>query len=244
MFALPDTITVKPEPQLRITYFQPRDVTGDDPFTPEVESPIPFTLGVLIHNQGHGPARSLKIDSQQPKIVDNQNGLLLVARLLGSRVNDSPLNQSSLLLNFGDLESGRTTKGSWDMITSLSGHFIEFKASYTHALELGGEATSLITGLSAQFIAHECLNDDPGRDTIKDFLADVDRDPDEIPDALYETQEGNILPVNYQTAATQSGTLAANNVQVSITSSLRELDLHASARSRAKQARHHPHPSQ
>ncbi len=218
MFALPDTITVKPEPELRITYFQPRDVTADDPFTPEVEAPVPFTLGVLVHNQGHGVARNLKIDSKQPKIVENKNGLLLVAQLLGARVNDSALNESTLLVNLGDINPSKTGKGSWDMITSLSGHFVEFKASYTHAPELGGEATSLIKELTAQFIAHEVLNDDPGRDKIKDFLADVDRDENEIPDALYETNDGNILPVNYQTTATQTGGLAGNNLQVAFTS--------------------------
>src|SRR5690625_1229110 len=46
MFVFPDTITVKPEPELDITYFLPRDVQGDNPFTPEVEPPVPFTLGV------------------------------------------------------------------------------------------------------------------------------------------------------------------------------------------------------
>lgn len=218
MFAIPDTITVKPEPQLRITYFQPRDVTGDDPFTPEVESPIPFTLGVLVHNHGHGPARNLKINSQQPKIMENKNGLLLVARLLGARVNDSPLNESSLLVDLGTVEPGQTAKGAWDMITSLSGHFIEFKASYTHAPELGGEATSLITDLQAHFIAREALNDDPGRDNIKDFLADVDRDPNEVPDALYETQQGNILPVNHQTQYELAGSIETNDFQVRIVS--------------------------
>lgn len=219
MFAIPDTITVKPEPQLRITYFQPRDARGDDPFTPEVESPIPFTLGVLVHNHGFGPARNLRINSQQPKIVENQNGLLLVARLLGTRVNDSVLDESSLKVEFGDVLPTETVKGAWDMITSLNGTFIEFKASYTHAPELGGEATSVITDLDAHFIAAEVLNDDPGRDTIKDFLADVDRDANEIPDALYETDEGNILPVNHQTMATTSGGLAGNDFEVEINSS-------------------------
>lgn len=219
MFAIPDTITVKPEPQLRITYFQPRDVLGDDPFTEDiVESPIPFTLGVLVHNHGFGPARNLRINSQQPKIIENRNGLHLVARLLGARVNDSPLDESSLLVNFGTLEPTQTAKGAWDMITSLNGTFTDFRASYTHASELGGQATSIITSLEAHFIAHEVLNDDPGRDNIKDFLADTDRDPNEIPDALYETQEGNILPVNHQQNATVTGTLGANNVQVQIVS--------------------------
>ncbi len=219
MFAIPDTIVVKPEPQLRITYFQPRDVLGDDPFTVDVvESPIPFTLGVLVHNHGFGPARNLRINSQQPKIVENLNGLLLVARLLGARVNDSALDESSLLVDFGTLQPTQTGKGAWDMITSLNGTFTDFRASYTHASELGGEATSIITDLDAHFIAHEVLNDDPGRDAIKDFLADVDRDANEIPDAIYETQEGNILPVNHQQAANVTGSLAGNDVQVEIVS--------------------------
>lgn len=218
MFAIPDTITVKPEPQLRITYFQPRDVHGDDPFTEQVESPIPFTLGVLVHNHGYGPAKDLRINSQQPKIVENKNGLLLVARLLGTRVNDSALNESNLLVNFGTLQPTATAKGAWDMICSLNGTFTEFRASYTHAPELGGTATSIITALDAHFIAREAINDDPGRDAIKDFLADVDRDSNEVPDALYETDQGNILPVNYQTLYGTAGGLAGNDFQVNIVS--------------------------
>jgi hypothetical protein len=201
MFAIPDTITVKPEPQLDITYFQPRDVQGDDPFTPEVESPIPFTLGVLVKNSGHGPARKLKIDSQQPRITENLNGLLLVARLLGARVMDSSLRTASLLVDLGDINPGQTRKGAWDMITSLSGEFVEFKASYKHASELGGEETSVITSLEAHFIAKEVLNDQPGRDAIKDFLADVDRDENLLPETLYES-DGNLYPVHHQTNAT------------------------------------------
>lgn len=204
LFAIPDTITVRPEPQLQITYFQPRDVQGDDPFTPEVESPIPFTLGVLVKNAGYGFAKSLKIDSQQPKIVENKNGLLLIARLLGARVQDSPLRTASLLVDLGDIPPGQTRKGAWDMITSLSGEFTEFKATYKHASELGGEETSVITSLNAHFIAHEVMNDSPGRDTIKDFLADTDRDANMIPDTLFESQ-GYEVPIYYATNVSIAG---------------------------------------
>ncbi len=203
MFAVPDTITVKPDPQLDITYFQPRDVQGDDPFTPEVESPVPFTLGVLVKNSGYGPARKLKIDSKQPKIVENFNGLLLVAQLLGARVNDSP-RSSSLLVDMGDIMPSETKKGAWDMITSLSGEFVEFRATYKHASELGGEETSVIKSLNAYFIAKEVLNDQPSRDGVKDFLADTVDDPEHIPDTLYESQ-GNLLPVYWQTNLTSTG---------------------------------------
>jgi beta propeller repeat protein len=215
LLVIADTITVKPEPQLEITYFQPRDVTADDPFTAEVESPIPFTLGVMVHNAGYGTAKKLKINSQQPKITENKNGLLLVARLLGARVQDSPLNESSLLVDLGDIPPGKTRKGAWDMITTLSGEFIDFKASYTHADELGGRDTSVIKSLNAHFIAAEVMNDEPGRDRILDFLADTDRDPDMLPDALYET-DGSILPVNHLIDAEVTGSVAAGNVTVQL----------------------------
>ncbi|HWI56106.1 MAG TPA: hypothetical protein VNZ22_02680, partial [Bacillota bacterium] len=159
MVAIPAQIYVKPEAQLEITYFQPRDVQGDDPFTPEVESPIPFTIGVLVKNSGYGLAKSVKIDSQQPKIVENKQNLLLIAQLLGARVADQLVQPSSLTVNLGDIPPGQTRKGAWDMITSLSGEFVEFKASYTHASELGGLETSIIKSLNAYFISHEVVND-------------------------------------------------------------------------------------
>ncbi|MDF7800707.1 hypothetical protein P4C99_14610 [Pontiellaceae bacterium B1224] len=196
LFAVPDIITVQPQPLLDITYFQPRDVQGDDPFTETVEAPIPFILGVLVRNVGYGPARNVMIRSEQPRIVENVQHLLLVPRLLGVRVMDSPLDRTSLTVNIGDLEPGTARKASWDMITTLSGEFVEFNASYTHAPEFGGEETSLITNLVAHFIAKEVLNDQAGRDEILDFLADTDRDENMIPDALYES-EGQILPVNH-----------------------------------------------
>jgi len=203
--AFPATIYVKPDAQLQITYFQPRDVQGDDPFTPQVESPVPFTLGVLVKNVGYGTAQAVDINSQQPKIVASNNGLLLVAQLLGSRVADVPVTPTSLNVNLGDIPPGQTRKGAWDMITSLSGQFIQFSASYTHSSDLGGQETSLIQSLNAYFIAHEVLDDQPGRDNVKDFLTDINtNDTEVIPTALYES-EGDILPVNLLTNAAVVG---------------------------------------
>ncbi len=215
LYAIPDNITVRPEPELEIRYFQPRDVQGDDPFTPEVEAPIPFTLGVLVKNAGYGVAKSVRINSQQPRIVENQSGLVLIARLLGARVQDSALDETSLSVNLGDISPGVTRKGAWDMITSLSGEFIEFKASYTHRDDLGGLETSLIKTLEAHFIAHEVLNDRPGQDRILDFLADTDRDPLQLPDTLYGS-EGEILPVNNETDASITSPLAERTFEITV----------------------------
>ena len=198
---LPDTITVKPDPELDITYFQPRDVDGDNPFTTDiVESPIPFTLGVLVKNIGYGQARSVKIASEQPRIVENLQGLLVVPQLIGSRVDDQRTDSTSLTVNLGDIQPGRCRKGAWDMITTLSGEFTEFRASYTHAQELGGRDTSLIRDINAYFIVHEVMNDQPGRDNLLDFLAETLNGEQLIPDTLYES-DCNTLPVNRLTNA-------------------------------------------
>ncbi|MDX2441671.1 MAG: hypothetical protein QNK40_14110 [Desulfobacterales bacterium] len=196
LMVIPDTITVNPEPQLEITYFQPRDVDGDDPFTLDVvEAPVPFTLGVMVKNIGYGTAYNIKVESEQPRIVENEFGLLLIPSLIGVRLDDEPVDDASLTLELGDIEPGQCRKGAWDMITSLSGEFTEFKASYTHASELGGRDTSIIVSLDAYFIVHEVLNDQPGRDNLKDFLADTVDDDEFIPDSLYES-DCLVSPVN------------------------------------------------
>lgn len=213
LLVVPEQISVAPDAQLDIVYFQPQYVTGDDPFTPEVESPVPFTLGVLVRNKGFGPANNLRIESQQPRITENLQGLLLVARLLGTRVMDEPLDENSLTVNLGNVPPGGARKGAWDMITSLSGIFTEFRASYRHAPELGGEETSVITSIAAHFIVGEVLNDEPGRDGILDFLADTTRDG--MPDTLFES-EGPELPVNIITNV-REGALSGNVLSIDTT---------------------------
>jgi len=220
MIVLPAPITVRPDAQLQITYFQPRDVVGMDPFT-GLGSPIPFTFGVLVQNVGYGTAQNVIIDSQQPKIAQNSNNLLLVAQLLGSRANDSPLANSSLSINVGNLPPNTTGKGAWDMIVSLSGTFLSVSATYTHSSALGGSETSLIKSVNAYLFLHEVLDDLPGRDNIRDFLADTSGALDSvnnlIPDSLYES-DGGVYPVNFLANATVSG--SSNLYQVSLNASV------------------------
>ncbi|MBI1921556.1 MAG: hypothetical protein HYS23_10825 [Geobacter sp.] len=186
----PDRITVKPMPQLVLDYFMPYSVLGDNPFTPQVEPPVPYPLAVRVMNDGYGTAAKLKIDSAQPKIVDNQQGLLIDFKLLGASVNDSAVTPS-LTVDFGDLGSKKAATASWQMISTLSGRFIEFKASFTHASELGGELTSLINATNAHYLTHMVKVNLPGRDSRLDFLADTDRDAEHLPDAIFESEIPN-----------------------------------------------------
>jgi len=186
----PDKITVKPEAQLVLDYFMPSEVLGDNPYTPQVEAPVPYPLAVRVMNAGYGTATNLKIDSAQPRIVDNVQGLLIDFRLLDASVNDSPV-APSLAVSIGTLESKKIAMAYWDMLSTLSGHFTEFRASFSHASDLGGELTSLIKETNAYYLVHRARVNLPGRDNRLDFLADTDKDPDHLPDAIFESEIPN-----------------------------------------------------
>ena len=166
----PDSISVKPMPRLTLDYFLPSEVNGDDPFTNFIEEEEPFSLGVRIKNTGFGPAQKLKIDSSQPKIVENSLGLLIAFKLHGCTIDDKPA-APTLLADFGTIPGGTSKIGRWIMTSSLYGRFVEFTASFSHADELGGRLTSLIDQVNARLMVNDVLVDLPGRDNVRDFLA-------------------------------------------------------------------------
>ncbi len=169
----PDYIFVKPMPDLTLDYFLPSQVYGDDPFTSQIEASTPFTLGVRVQNSGSGIAQNLKIDSAQPKIVDNDQGLLINFTITGSEVNGEETPES-LLVNFGTIDPDTSSNARWIMTCSLSGKFIDFDATFTHADELGGELTSLIKEIRTHTLVRDVLADLPGRDLVRDFLSRAD----------------------------------------------------------------------
>lgn len=166
----PDTIIVKPQPKLTLDYFLTEHVFGDDAFTDVIEPIVPYTLGIRIANNGFGTANNVKLDSAQPRIIENKQGLSIGFNIAGSYVNDAPA-EPSLLLNFGDIPASGRTMGRWIMETTLSGRFTEFSASVSHAAEFGGELTSLIEGANTHFLIRNVQVDAAGRDGLQDFLA-------------------------------------------------------------------------
>lgn len=211
----PAMITVKAQPELELDYFLPREVWADDPFTDPVEAPVPFYLGVRTNNVGYGTAGNLTITSGQPKIVENKQGLLIDFRLLGSNVNDKSVTPTLNLL-MGNIQPQSCATGRWEMVTTLSGKFVDFNASFTHANELGGTLTSLMKQVKAHFMTHEMLVDSPGSDTVKDFLSYDNPLGDRTPDTIY-TSDCLKLPVN-ATAASADRAPTPGNPSVTLTS--------------------------
>jgi hypothetical protein len=160
----PDSIRVSPMPLLTLDYFLPYDVYGDNPFTTQIEPPIPFNLGVRVKNSGFGTAKQVKIESSQPRIVENLQGLLINFKIEGSEVNGQTATPS-LLADFGDIASNRSGVGRWIMTTSLYGRFVEFSATFTHAL---------ISEIHTHRLVHDVMVDLQGRDVVRDFLASDD----------------------------------------------------------------------
>ncbi len=209
----PDLIFVKPLPLLNLDYFLTRDVVADNPFTDPVEPPEPFVLGVRVANNGGGAAHNLSIDTAQPKIIENELGLLIDFRITGAQLDNQPV-EPVLLMDFGDIEAGQSRAGRWQMETSLSGTFIDFEARFSHADELGGRLTSLIDTIDTHLLIRDVLIDLPGRDDVRDFLA---RDGDVI--RVYESENVDTV-VEDLSASASLAVLAGERYKLNLPSAI------------------------
>src|SRR6185503_1592742 len=140
-------ITVLPEARLQLEYFQQRDVYSDDPFTPELEPAEPFALALRINNVGAGMARNFRIASAQPKIIENEKGLVIDFRLIGARIDEQPV-PATFNLNFGNINPSSSKIVVWDMTSTLQGKFIDYRASFEHVDDLGVRNLSLIESVN------------------------------------------------------------------------------------------------
>jgi len=74
-------------------------VYSDDPFTTPIEPAEPFALGLMIRNLGKGEAENFRITSGQPVITENEKGLVINFKLIGTTVNGFDMSPS-LEVNF------------------------------------------------------------------------------------------------------------------------------------------------
>ena len=184
----PVTLTVKPSPNLDLTYFMQRDVLGDDPLTPEVEPKIPSEFSLLIHNVGAGEATNLRMVTQQPKIIDNQKGLLIDFELLSSQLNGGEQNLAlggSIPTDFGTIEPGQTTYAQWWFTASLLGHFTEYNVAATHITSYGNPDLTLLNEVSIHELIRSIRIPDDGNAFLTGFLVNDLPDANDLPDQLY-----------------------------------------------------------
>jgi len=212
---LSSTITVFPEARMQLTYFQQRDVFSDDPFTDIVEPAEPFSLGLIAKNIGAGAAKNFRITSAQPEIIENQKGLLIDFKIIGTKVGAQELSPS-LTANLGNIPPGGAQVAQWSFLSSLQGKFIEYSATFEHVDSLGGANLSLIEGVSIHELIHPVRADRVGDDAVPDFLVNDEPDPDNLPDRLY-LSDGSEAVVNLSTNPQVDGPVTLGDFQVTLT---------------------------
>ncbi len=214
----PAAITVLPNASLKVKYFNQRDVFADDPFTSELEPSIPFSLGVLIQNNGRGAARNVRLTSAQPKIVENEKGLLIDFEILATEVAGRSLSPS-LTANFGNIEPGEVAQGRFLLRSSLQGLFIDYKASFEHLDGLGDPRLSLIDSVEIHELIHAVRAESAFEDGKLDFLANDVPDVHDMPDTLH-LSDGRIAPVAAVTEGSVNAPPGPGHLQVKLTASL------------------------
>ena len=125
-----------------------RDIYGDNPLTPDVVEPIiPAEFSVLIHNKGKGDADNVRMITEQPKIVENEKGLAVDFAIISSSLNGGEKAMAldkSIATQFGDILAGTCSYATWDLTSSLLGHFVDYDVSYTHLTSYGNPDLSLL----------------------------------------------------------------------------------------------------
>ena len=194
----PALITVDPDPSLRIHYFWEKHIEADDPFTDPIEPSTPFTIGMAIQNAGYGTASNVKLASGQPEIIENEKGLKINFRLIGSSIGNMQ-RESDLSIDFGDLEPMITKVAHWWLITTLQGTFKNYSATVSNKNPLGDEDLSLIDDLQIHDLIGNVklynVNPDEDFDDTLDFLTNDVEDMSHMPDHVYSSNDLSVFPV-------------------------------------------------
>ncbi len=216
---LPTRITVLPQPELSLDYFWQRDVIGDDPHTDEIEPSEIFTLGVQVRNDGVGDARELRIESAQPKIIENEKGLLIDFEIIGTSVNGEPAERTLTAL-IGDLPGGELAIAEWQLESTLQGLFTEYEASFEHISDFGRPDLSLVKSVQIHELIRPVNAIASGvDDQLTDFLVNDIPDPLDLPDTLY-LSDGSIVDINRGSNPVFVSTPSLQNLVVNVTADM------------------------
>lgn len=179
-------ITVKPQPNLTLTYYIPAEVCANKP----------FKFAIKVCNKGYGTARHFAIDSAQPEIYYNPSGLLVNFSLRNSSLDGRHMG-TSLKIDFGDVYTAQCKFAWWEMVSTLDGDFTNFTGTYSHSDALGGRETALISNISTHIIQREIQT---GNDTDISFDFLVGDEIDGIPKWVIDSMYGNdteVVNVSY-----------------------------------------------
>ena len=216
----PVTLTVNPSPELDLTYFMQRDIFGDDPLTEDVVEPmIPAEFTVVINNKGYGDATNVRMLTEQPKIIENEKGLYIDFEILSSTLKgeDRVLAMGQTVpTEFGTIPAHSQTWGSWELQSTLLGHFVQYKIEATHVTSYGNPDLSLLDQVTIHELIHGFTYDEEQK--IRGFLVNDVLDADDTPETVYfsDATQAEVKPAAYVEAERQSDTTCLLKVTPSV----------------------------
>ena len=200
----PVTLTVKPSPNLDLTYFMQRDIYGDDPLTKNVVEPIvPAEFALLINNVGYGDATNVRMTTEQPKIIENEKGLMIDFELLSSQLNGGEKTLalgSSVPTDFGTIPALSTSYAQWWFTSTLLGHFLDYNVEATHVTSYGNEDLSLLNNVTIHELIRSINTKAANGQPLKGWLVNDVKDSEDQPDMLY-LSDGTTEEVSIATAS-------------------------------------------
>lgn len=211
----PVTLDVNPSPDLYLHYFMQRDILGDDPLTVPIEPIVPAEFAVMVQNNGYGTAKGVRIESAQPKIVENKKGLAINFALIGSNLNGQPRQLGLTNIDFGNIAPKSATIGQWWFTCDLLGHFVSYEAKVSHLDSRGNPDLSLISGATLHELIRSVDVYSGIEDGIHDFLVNEVQDAKETPDAIY-LSNGGVLDVYPAVSQSITGSVSPGNPAVEL----------------------------
>lgn len=193
----PIALTVNPSPNLDLTYFMQRDIYGDDPLTEAIEPSEEAEFSLLINNLGYGDAANVRMVTDQPKIIENDKGLLIDFELISSQLNGEDKTMAfgnSVATDFGDIPAKSTAYAQWWIKSSLLGHFTDYNVEATHVSSYGNPDLSLLNEVTIHELIRS-IDIDGGETILKGFMTNDVVDADDTPDMMY-LSNGEIEPVS------------------------------------------------
>lgn len=193
-----ERLTVNPSPDLELIYFMQRDIYGDDALTNEVEPVVPAQFSLIINNKGYGDATKVKMSTQQPKIIDNEKGLLVDFEIVSSQLNggDKTLSMGeNIATDFGTIPALSQAYAQWWLTSTLTGHFTEYDVKATHVTSFNNPDLSLLDSVHIHELVHQIeIPLATCTPKLLGFLANDEEDYDDCPDMIYLTN-GERYPV-------------------------------------------------
>lgn len=184
----PITLTVKPSPNLNLTYFMQRDIKGDNPLTADVVEPSEEAeFSVLINNVGYGDATDIRMVTNQPEIVANEKGLAVKFNLISSQLNGEEKSLAlggSVATEFGTIPAKKTAYAQWWITSSLLGHFTSYDVEANHLSSYGNSDLSLLNEVTIHELIRS-IDIKKGNEKMVGFLTNDIVDAEDTPDMLY-----------------------------------------------------------